>query len=111
MYAQVTYIQVPLGKTAEIRHILETDYLPVVRVRPGFVAAYVLEQVDDPERLEMVQFWDSHAAVENFSRTGLLESSVQALAAWLPGVRVQRQGYLVRVAMRGVPMEQPAPTT
>jgi hypothetical protein len=39
--------------------------------------------------------------VESFHRTGLLESSVQAIAADLPGVQVHRQGYVVQLAARG----------
>ena len=101
MYAQVTSIRVPLGNMSRLRELVEEKYIPVVRARPGFLAAYLLEQVDDPDAAQLLIFWDSHAAVESFHRTGLLESSVQAIAADLPGVQVRRQGYLVQMAARG----------
>jgi len=99
MYAQRTRIRVPAGTLAELRHTIEEDYLPVVGRRPGFVAAYLLEQVDDEDEAELIVFWDTHAAAENFTRTGLLASSIQALAVTMPGVKLQRQGYIVRVSM------------
>ena len=101
MYAQVTYLRVPINKSAELRDIMETRYLPVVRLRPGFLAGYLLQQVDDPDTAQLVLFWDSQTAVENFTRTGLLESSVYALATDIPGVEIKRQGYLVPLAVRG----------
>jgi len=100
MYAQVTSIRVPLGSMSKLRDLVEEKYLPVVRARPGFLAAYLLEQVDDPDSAQLMIFWDSHAAVESFHRTGLLESSVNAIAADLPGVQVRRQGYLVQMSAR-----------
>jgi heme-degrading monooxygenase HmoA len=103
MYAQITRIRVPAGQIEEFRKLLEKEYLPIISARPGFVAAYVMEQVDDSDSAEMVQLWDSHHSVENFSRTGLLESSVQGLAARMPGLHIQRQGYIVRVAIGQVP--------
>jgi hypothetical protein len=99
MYAQRTRIRVPAGMLAELRQTIEDDYLPVVGRRPGFVAAYLLEQVDDEDEAELIVFWDTHAAAENFTRTGLLASSIQTLAATMPGVKLQRQGYIVRVSL------------
>lgn len=107
MYAQVTTIQVPMNKIGELRRVIETSYLPVVRKRPGFLAAYLLEQVDDPDCAQLIQFWGSQADLENFHRTGLLESSIQGIAAQIPGVHLRRQGYLVRLAMRGAPVPEP----
>jgi heme-degrading monooxygenase HmoA len=102
MYAQVTLIRVPLGKMPELHQVIEAKYLPVVRVRPGFLAAYLLEQVDDPDSAQLVLFWDSHNAVENFNRTGVLEASIYGLAADIPGIEIHRQGYTVSLAMRGI---------
>lgn len=107
MYAQVTLIQVPINKMGELRRVIEANYLPVVRKRPGFLAAYLLEQIDDPDCAQLIQFWDSQADVENFHRTGLLEASVQGIAAQIPGIHLRRQGYLVRLAMRGMPVAEP----
>ncbi len=103
MYAQITTIQVPTGMMAALRELVETSYLPVVRARPGFLAGYLLEQVDDAESAQIILFWESHAAVENFARTGTLQASLHALAADIPGVQVKRQGYMVPVAVRSAP--------
>ncbi len=103
MYAQKTLIQVPVGKVGELRQLLNEKYLPVVCQRPGFLASYLLEQTDDEEIAELVVFWDSHAAVENFQCTGLLQASIQTLALDLPGATLHRQGYIVRVAAGSVP--------
>ncbi|MCB9456258.1 MAG: hypothetical protein H6671_09770 [Anaerolineaceae bacterium] len=108
MYAQVTQIQVPFNKMGELRRVIENEYFPVVRQRPGFMAGYLLEQVDDQDCAQLTIFWDDQAAVESFHRTGLLEASVQALAAYVPGIHLRRQGYLVRVAMRGQPAAEAA---
>lgn len=97
MYAQVTHIQVPIDGMPQMRMLIEHDYLPTIRRRPGFVAGYLLEQVDDPEVAILVVQWENHEAVENFNRTGSLEASVQALAARMPGVRVHREGFIMRV--------------
>lgn len=99
MYAQRTRIRVPAGKIAQLRQMIESDYLPVVSRRPGFISAYLLEQVDDEDEAELVVFWGTHADAESFTRTGLLASSIQALAAHLPGLQMQRQGYIVRVSI------------
>lgn len=103
MYAQKTVIQVPLGRINQLREVIAQKYLPVVRTRPGFLAAYLLEQVDDESAAELVVLWDSHAAVENFNRTGLLQASIQCIALDLPGVRLHREGYVVRVTAGDVP--------
>jgi hypothetical protein len=102
MYAQVTGIRVPLNKMAQLRQVIETKYLPVVRARPGFLAGYLLEQVDDPNSAQLILFWDSHSAVENFNRTGALQASIYGLATEVPGLEIQRQGYTVPLAVRGV---------
>jgi hypothetical protein len=99
MYAQRTKIRVPAATMGVLRAKIENEYLPVVSRRPGFVAAYLLEQVDDDDCAEMIQFWENHAAAEAFTRTGSLASSMQSLAVDLPGAQVQRQGYIVRVAV------------
>jgi heme-degrading monooxygenase HmoA len=104
MYAQVTLIQAPLNQMALLRDVIESKYLPVVRARPGFRAGYLLEQVDDPDSAQLVLFWEDHAAVENFNRTGLLQASIHALAADVPGLEVRREGYLVKVSVRAARM-------
>ncbi len=95
MYAQKTSIRVPLENMHQMREIVQRTYLPKIRTRPGFVSAFLLEQVDDPDRAELVVLWEDQAALERFNSTGMLEASVQGLAARLPGVQIQREGYLV----------------
>jgi quinol monooxygenase YgiN len=97
MYAQVTYLQVPMNYMSRLRRLIETDYLPVVSMRPGFKAGYLLEQEDDPDTAQLVLLWEDQASVERFNRTGMLQASIQALAAEMPDLRVRRQGYVVRV--------------
>lgn len=95
MFAQATHIRVPEGAMPQMRALISTEYLPVVQTREGFVAAQFLEQIDDPESALLVVYWDSQQAVEAFHRTGVLQASVQALAAVLPGLKVAREGYMV----------------
>lgn len=109
MYAQVTMMYAPAGKMPELRRLIESEYLPVVRARQGFKAAFLLEQIDDPDTAQLVQLWDNQAAIENFHRTGLLQGSDQSIAARLPGLRIQRQGYLVRVGLGALSAETGAP--
>ena len=108
MYAQKTVIQVPMGKGADARQLIEKNYLPAVSSRPGFIAAYLLEQTDDEDYCELIQIWDSHASVENFHKTGLLEASLQYLAVGLPGCNIQRQGYIIRVSKTASPVREAA---
>ncbi|MEP7291819.1 MAG: antibiotic biosynthesis monooxygenase, partial [Chloroflexota bacterium] len=98
MYAQSTVIRVPLGKMERMREIIRRDYLPKIEGRAGFVTAFLLEQVDDPDRAELLVLWESQAAVEHFNSTGLLEATVHGLAAYLPDVQVQRQSYALTVS-------------
>lgn len=97
MYAQVTIIHAPVDGMPRMRQIIENDYLNAIRSRPGFISAELLEQVDDPEAALLIVYWSNHEAVENFNRTGLLDASVQAIAARMPGVRVMRQGYVIHL--------------
>jgi quinol monooxygenase YgiN len=106
MYAQKTVIRAPMGMAPELREIIGKKYLPVVRARPGFIAAYLLEQVDDTDACELIQFWDNQAALENFNRTGMLQASLQSIAVDMPGVRLERQGYIIRVALGALPVAE-----
>ncbi|MEZ4671970.1 MAG: hypothetical protein R3E39_29040 [Anaerolineae bacterium] len=105
MYAQVTFLQVPMNQMPRLRNLVETRYLPIVRQRPGFKAGYLLEQIDDPDTAQLVLFWDNHAAVENFNRTGSLLASLEGLMVEMPDIIVRRQGYEVRLAARALPAE------
>lgn len=108
MYAQKTLIQAPLGRGAEVRQLIAQKYLPVIRNRPGFLAAYLLEQTDDQDTCELIQFWDKHASLESFQNTGLLEASIQSIAVDLPGCTIRRQGYVIRVALSRSEIEHAA---
>jgi hypothetical protein len=103
MYAQVTFLQVPLNQMPLLRDLIETRYLPIVRQRAGFKAGYLLEEIDDPERAQLVLFWDDHASVESFNRTGMLQASLHGLTAEMPDLIVHRQGYAVQLAVRSLP--------
>ena len=100
MYAQVTFLQSPIDQMPVLRDLIETRYLPVVRQRDGFKAGYLLEQIDDQDTAQLVLFWDTHASVESFNRTGMLQASLHALTAEMPDLIIRRQGYAVRVAVR-----------
>lgn len=102
MYAQKTIIQAPLDKGAEVRRLIAQKYLPAVRQHPGFFAAYLLEQTDDPDQCELIQLWDRQASLESFHRTGFLEASLRAITVDVPGCKVQRQGYVIHLAVTGV---------
>ncbi|MBL8156674.1 MAG: hypothetical protein JNM70_21025 [Anaerolineae bacterium] len=106
MYAQITFIEAPLDQMPRLREIIRVKYLPVVRARPGFQAGYLLEQDDDPDSAQLVLFWEDQVAVEDFNRTGVLQASIHALAAEVPGLRVQRQGYVVRMVAGPKPEAQ-----
>ncbi len=97
MYAQITHIRVPMGSMAQVRKVITDSYLPAVRMRPGFVSAMFLEQIDDPDSARLIITWQDQASVEAFNSTGALMSSVQSLSATLPGVKVQREGYVVTI--------------
>ena len=76
-----------------------------MRERSGFISAQLLEQIDDPDFALLILCWDNQAAVENFNRTNLLEASIQGLAALMPGVHIQRQGYQVSIST-SAPVEE-----
>jgi heme-degrading monooxygenase HmoA len=97
MFAQATAIRVPVGAMAQMRRLIEQDYLPQLRQREGFVSAQLLEQVDDPEAALLIVLWDSQRAVEAFHRTGALQASVHALSSQMPGVHVHRDSFTVTV--------------
>lgn len=99
MFAQATAIRVPVGAMAQMRRLIEQEYLPQIRQRDGFVSARFLEQVDDPEAALLIVIWDSQRAVEAFHRTGALQATVNALSLQMPGVHVQRNSYAVTIAV------------
>lgn len=103
MYAQSTIVRVPMGTMGRMREIIRSEYLPKIQIRPGFVSAFFMEQVDDPDRAELVVVWENQAAVERFNSTGLLEATIHGLASHLPGVQVQRQGYSLTVTIGAHP--------
>lgn len=97
MYAQASTLHAPMNMMPQLRSAIEQDYLPRVREREGFISAHLLEQIDDTDTGLLIIYWRDQASVEAFAGTGLLEASVQALAARVPGVRIQREGYAVTV--------------
>jgi len=97
MYAQVTNLSVPIGQVDELRELIAHEYLKGVQEREGFVMAHMLEAIDDPQKVQLITYWDNHSAIEKARKTGSLQQTVQVLAAHMPGVRILRQGYIVTV--------------
>ena len=113
MYAQITTVQVPMGSMKKLREIMERDYLPMLQGRAGFISALFLEQLDDPDRAQILTLWKDQAALETFMSNSLPQASSQVLAGQLPGVRVQREGHAVTI-LAGIPpdkFEAHPPTT
>ncbi len=97
MYAQVTNLQVPVGQVDALRELVQNEYLKGVQERDGFVMAHMLEAIDDPEKVQLITYWDNQQAIETARKTGSLQQTVQSLAAHMPGVRILRQGYIVTI--------------
>lgn len=97
MYAQVTELTVPIGQLDSLRNLINSEYFKYVQEREGFVMAHLLEAIDDPERAQIVTYWDSQNAIENARKTGSLKQTVQVLSSYMPQVRMLRQGYIVTV--------------
>lgn len=104
MYAQVTHLLVPIGQVDALRELVASKYLKGVQERDGFVTAHMLEAIDDPQKVQLITYWDNHQAIENARKTGSLVQTVQMLAAHLPGVKIQRQGYIVTVNTDKIPV-------
>ena len=98
MYAHITTIRVPLGRMESFRQMLNRDYLEPVRQQPGFIRAYFLEQVDDPERAQLIQVWESQAALEAYRRSGAIDQVNLRLHTAIRELSMQSQGYLLRGA-------------
>jgi heme-degrading monooxygenase HmoA len=99
MFVQMISMRAPTGEIKSLRSLIAHEYLPAVRARPGFVAAHLLEKVDDRDCAELMIFWDSQSAVEEANRTTALAGSDHSIAARMPGLRIQRQSYIVKVAV------------
>ena len=97
MYVQVINLQAPLGKIGQLRQLINDEYLPALRARHGFQGAHLLEQVDYRDNAKLVIFWKDHASSEDTSNTGVLTGSEYSIAARIPGLRIQRQSYIVNV--------------
>ena len=95
MYAQLTHLTVPMGKQEEIREFVKNQYFNNIRDRQGFITAYLLEAIDDPQVIEIITCWENQQTIEDARRTGSLQQTVQLLASYFPGVRIQRQAYKV----------------
>ncbi|MDX1993446.1 MAG: antibiotic biosynthesis monooxygenase [bacterium] len=99
MFVQVISMKAPAESNTRLRRLVSEEYLPALRTRPGFVAAHLLEQVDDLDNTILLVYWDNQAALENLNSTGVLSGSVESIAARLPGLHIQRQSYIVGVTV------------
>jgi heme-degrading monooxygenase HmoA len=77
--------------------LLETHYLSAARQQPGFIRSYLLEQIDDPNRAQLIQVWNSQADLEAFRQSGVSDKANRTLHQQIPGLQMQSQGYVVRV--------------
>lgn len=102
MYVQIITLQAPIGKIDELRTILKDEFLPAVRQAPGFIAANLLEQVDDRDSAKLIMYWQDQKSLENAHNTGLLLSTDTGMVAKLPGLRVQRQSYIMQASTEPV---------
>lgn len=103
MYVQILTMQAPAGRIAELRELIGTEYLPALQGRQGFKSAHLLEQVDDRDHTKLIIYWDSQASVENIQRTGVLAGSTTSIVARMPGLRVTRDSYIVKVSTTETP--------
>lgn len=106
MFVQMITLKAPMNHIARLRQLVAEEYLPAIRNRPGFISAHLLEQVDDPDTAKLIVNWENQVAVEDTHKTGVLAGSAQSIAARMPGLRIERQSYIVRVS---VDHEEPAP--
>ncbi len=97
MFVQVIEMLAPAGQIEALRKLVQEEYLPSIRSRPGFLTAHLLEQLDNRDETKLVIYWDTHASLEDANRTGVLAGSTTSIAARMPGLKVQRQSYLVNV--------------
>lgn len=98
MYVQVISLQAPLGKIGQLRQLINDEYLPALRTRSGFQGAHLLEQVDNRDNAKLLIFWKDHASSDDTTNTGVLTGSEYSIAARIPGLRIQRQSYIVNVS-------------
>lgn len=94
MFAQITSIRTPLGKMDDLREMLKSAYLPLVRAQPGFLRDYFLEQADDQDQAQLIVVWESHAAYEQFRSSQEADEILQQLRRF--ALRVESQGYIAR---------------
>ena len=97
MYAQVTDLTVPIGQMDALRDLVQREYFANVQQRDGFIMEHLLEAIDDPQRAQIITYWDSQTAIENARKTGSLQQTVQVLSSHMPGVHMLRQGHIVTV--------------
>ena len=103
MYVQILTMQAPAGRIAELRELIGTEYLPALQGRQGFKSAHLLEQVDDRDHTKLIIYWDSQASVENTQRTGVLAGSTTSIVARMPGLKIMRDSYIVKVSATEMP--------
>jgi hypothetical protein len=98
MFAQIITMKVPTGDIEELRTLIAEEYLPEVSDRPGFISAGLLEQVDDRDTAQLVIYWKTQQDVESAQQTTGLVGSPYSIAARIPGMRIQRHSYIVKVS-------------
>jgi len=102
MFVQMITLRAPTGKRPKLRQLVQDNYLPGIQQQVGFLHGYLLEQIDDPDVAQLIEVWESQSALEHARKTQLLTGTTQSLAANLPGLRIQQQGYISKVTTRNV---------
>jgi quinol monooxygenase YgiN len=98
MYAQATAIKAPADTMRRLRELIQSDYLPEISRREGFVLAQFLEQTDDPDSALLITFWRDQQSIEAFQNTGSLRASLNSLPTLFPGLKLEREGYVVSLS-------------
>ena len=94
MFAQITSFRTAMGGMDSLRDLVRLTYLPLVRVQPGYLRDYFLEQVDDPDHAQLVVVWDMQAHYEKFRSSEESINVDQALRRLT--LRIQSEGYVAR---------------
>jgi quinol monooxygenase YgiN len=94
MYIQNTEMRLPPGKLDQFRQILDQNYFPNLREKPGYICGGLFEQTDDRDVVSLITFWENQGSVEFLKRTEPLSGSVHALSALLPGLQVSTRAFV-----------------
>lgn len=93
MFVQITRVRVPNNSMQSFVKIIQL-YLEAMVREPGFVRSYFLEQVDDPNIVQLIQVWECQADLETFISSGLTKQVFEDLQHIFPGLKRRSQSYV-----------------